>query len=406
MSLPPEVPAPERLIQRLEERFPALRHLRDRGGWIVGGAVRDLLLGRESDDVDLVFEGAAGIATSFADAAGRRRIVLGRPGVEAHRVTVGDRKYDFAELTRGSIEGDLSRRDFTINAIAVRIDRPIVLDPHHGIDDLRAQHVRQIDEQNFVDDPLRILKAVRMAVTLQFTIEEETLLSLRRHSRLLAKVPAERVTAELRLIAAGDAASSLSFLRATSLLDVLELAPSEGCAERLRRLGGADEVTALAAILCDFEPSAVLRFAERWKLSAVERASLVMQNSLYHRASSGRTQDDCHLRVAVRDAGPVEATRFARIAEAASLPQAREWSAIVARDLDFLSSCDGFLDGDELRERFGLKGKRIGEWKRRLLIRQICGLTKDREAALRFVEEKLGSELDVDAAEADGNVDR
>jgi len=98
---------------------------------------------------------------------GRNVIRLGREEhLSAWRVVDGPHVYDFAALLDGSIDADLARRDFTVNAMAVDLNTGVLLDPHDGRADLSRRLVRMINASNFDDDPLRVLKAVRMAVRL------------------------------------------------------------------------------------------------------------------------------------------------------------------------------------------------------------------------------------------------
>lgn len=405
VSPAPEQPSAEWLHQELQARFPELRHLIGLGGWIVGGAIRDLLAGRSILDADLVFDDAVAAAQHLARKANARVITLGRPGVEAHRVVTSGRVYDFAALTRGNIASDLSRRDFTLNAIALELDDPnSLLDPFGGRADLHDRVVRHIAEENFSDDPLRLAKAVRMAVTLEFDLDPETSKILSRHAEELERVAAERVWVELQLIAAADFARGLELLRDTGLLSQLGIAWDDRAVERLRELGPVTATTAFAAFLASADENTIESLADRWKVPAAERRTWLVQRRLWRSAASGELSDDCRRRVTIYDAGREESERFVAIARAARLPVAEPLAGVVEQKMDEIEACDGLLDGEELRQRFGLSGKQIGVWKRRLLESQICGLVSTREAAIEFVSERLRQQLDVDASEADGDL--
>lgn len=386
MSQPAEALAAREILSRLEASFPDLAKLQGAGGWLVGGAIRDVLLGREPTDVDLVFRNADQIVRTFATQVRSRTVVLGRPGVETHRVTSSGRTYDFAELTRGSIEADLSRRDFTINAIALNIDRLEIIDPFLGRDDLNAALVRHIDARNFDDDPLRTLKGVRMAVALGFELEPGTHYAIEQHALKIRTVAAERVASELRLIAGYDIGRGVALMQSTRLLEALELPLSDTAKERLTRVHTADSTTALSILVLEMDQTAIASFTDRWRFSASERQTFLVQRELFDRMSSGGLDDACSMRVAIYDAGAEEAERFGQIAGAARLSRSSDWSELVRTELAGILQCDGLLDGDELRAQFGFEGKEIGKWKRKLLERQICGLTATREEAIAFLE--------------------
>src|SRR5712671_5303782 len=144
--------------------FPRLRDLPCHA-YVVGGAVRDLIFGAAPADVDV----ACLDPLACARALGRSVLRLGREDhLSAWRVVDGPHVYDFAALLDGSIGADLARRDFTVNAMAVDLRSGALLDPHEGREDLRRHLVRMVDAGNFDDDPLRMVKAVRMAVRLDF----------------------------------------------------------------------------------------------------------------------------------------------------------------------------------------------------------------------------------------------
>src|SRR5438876_991279 len=196
------------LRDALQQRFPRLRDLPSGARLAVGGAIRDLLLGREPNDVDVECEDPLGVAQSL----GRRVIQLGRGDLIAWRVVDGDAIYDFSPLS------SLSRRDFTINAIAVDLATGELRDPHGGAQDIARRIVRMIDVKNFDDDPLRLLRAVRFAVTLDFTIDEGTVEAIRARAANITSVAAERIEHELSVIFSARAfRRALRFLHVTAL---------------------------------------------------------------------------------------------------------------------------------------------------------------------------------------------
>src|SRR5262245_19716358 len=129
--------------------------------WIVGGAVRDELLGRPVVDVDVACADPRQAARTFARRFGGAAFPLSEQhGAWRVAAVASDHTVDFTPLPNG-IENDLATRDFALNAIAVRVGSGRWLDPYEGRADLRAGVVRAVSDSVFVDDPLRLLRAVR-----------------------------------------------------------------------------------------------------------------------------------------------------------------------------------------------------------------------------------------------------
>jgi hypothetical protein len=170
--------------------------------WVVGGAVRDELLGRELVDLDIAVRDPRRAARAFARQAGGAPFALSeRHG--AWRVALEDgRTVDFTPLP-GPIEDDLATRDFTINAIARPLAGGEPVDPFGGSDDLEAHRLRAVDESVFRDDPLRLLRAVRLEDELELRLDERTEQLVQRDAELVTRPAGERILAELRRLSAG-----------------------------------------------------------------------------------------------------------------------------------------------------------------------------------------------------------
>jgi hypothetical protein len=170
--------------------------LRGEEAWVVGGAVRDELLGREVVDLDIACREPEPAARAYAKRAGGAPFPLSeRHG--AWRVALeGDRTVDFTPLRNG-IDDDLGTRDFTINAIAVPLAGGEPADPFGGRADLERRVLRAVSPRVFEDDPLRLLRAVRLEEELGLRIDRETEQLVREHAELVGRPAAERVYAEL-----------------------------------------------------------------------------------------------------------------------------------------------------------------------------------------------------------------
>jgi poly(A) polymerase len=175
------------------------------GVWIVGGAVRDAALGRTVADLDLAVAGDPGAAARALGAA------LGEPAFELSaefgtwRVVARAQGWqiDVTALRGGTIEADLAERDFTIGAVAAPLGSTELVDPFAGLTDLDEKRLRAVSEESFIADPLRLLRAPRLAADLALEIEPRTV-SLARAAAARAADPAgERQLAELRQLLGG-----------------------------------------------------------------------------------------------------------------------------------------------------------------------------------------------------------
>jgi hypothetical protein len=164
--------------------------------WVVGGAVRDELLGRELVDLDIAVREPERAARAYANRSGGAPFPLSeRHG--AWRVALdGGRTVDFTPFT-GTIEEDLATRDFTINAIAVPLAGGEAVDPFAGRADLDARLIRVVSSAVFTDDPLRLMRAVRLEDELGFGLDPETERLVRKHAALVTEPARERTLAEL-----------------------------------------------------------------------------------------------------------------------------------------------------------------------------------------------------------------
>ena len=164
--------------------------------WVVGGAVRDEALGRDLVDLDIACREPRKAAREYAGRSGGDPFPLSeRHGAWRVALAAG-RTVDFTPLREG-IEDDLATRDFTINAIAVPLAGGEEVDPHGGRADLDAKLIRAVSPAVFTDDPLRLLRAVRLEDELGFVLEQETERLVREQAALVTEPARERALAEL-----------------------------------------------------------------------------------------------------------------------------------------------------------------------------------------------------------------
>lgn len=170
--------------------------------YLVGGNVRDALLGRHAEYLDLDFvmpEKAVETARAIANHY-RAGYVLLDAERQIARVVFDWATVDFAQQVGSSLEDDLGRRDFTVNAIAYDPVQEALIDPLGGNADLGHRCIRMISPDNLKEDPLRLLRAYRQSAQLGFDLDPETQSTIRSLAPLIAKIPAERVQAELNYL--------------------------------------------------------------------------------------------------------------------------------------------------------------------------------------------------------------
>jgi poly(A) polymerase len=217
--------------------------------YLIGGFVRDKLLGRPTSDADIVCAGdgielAKTVAKKFNPSPqvsyyknfGTAHIKInlsGNPGEAFDIEFVGARKESYRDHSRkpdvvaGTIEDDQNRRDFTINALAVSLneeDYGKLVDPFGGIVDLEKRIIRTpLDPlQTFSDDPLRMMRAIRFATQLNFVIEKRTMDAIKEDSKRISIVSQERITEELnKIISAPRPSTGFDLLFKTGLLKII-----------------------------------------------------------------------------------------------------------------------------------------------------------------------------------------
>jgi tRNA nucleotidyltransferase (CCA-adding enzyme) len=223
--------------------------------YVVGGSLRDALLGRPASDWDLATDARPDrLLAVFPGAVYENRFgtVAIREGAETHEVTTFRSDHEYADFRRphrvefsDSIALDLARRDFTVNAMAWGAEAPAstsgpahprspaLVDPYGGVADVAARRLRAVGDPGtrFREDALRMVRAVRLAATLDFEIEPKTLAAIREHAALVEHLSGERIAAELQKLMEAPAPSiGLRLMADTGILAVIspDLAAQRG----------------------------------------------------------------------------------------------------------------------------------------------------------------------------------
>jgi tRNA nucleotidyltransferase (CCA-adding enzyme) len=251
------------VLQRVQPELGVVRGEATEPVYLVGGAVRDLLLGRGRADIDLVVEGDAGVLAEGlgADVVSHERFATAKVNLAGHEVDIAAARSESYPHPGAlpvvepavDIESDLARRDFTINAMAIPLrGEPRLIDPYGGQADLAAGLLRVLHARSFEDDPTRALRAARYAARFGFELESETAALLREAD--LGTVSVDRRDAELlRLAAEAEAVRAFTLLAEWGLVG-------------LRKQGG--ELVAGVADLLDADPWRGLAPRDRTLLAA------------------------------------------------------------------------------------------------------------------------------------------
>ena len=384
MHMPPQLHQNPILAGQVLERlnpagWPLPPEAFPQGTALVGGAVRDALLNRlgPRPDLDLV---VSSDAIGFAKDASRRwggTCVVLDAGHGIARLVIQGWTIDLAAQEGGSLEADLGRRDFTVNAIALPLEEGAVLvDPTGGLDHLQRGQLVAVQEANLVADPLRLLRGLRLASELGFELEPQSQVWIERHAALLGSVAGERVLTELeKLAAAPEGHRGLQACQAMGLLKPWGADPHAQTS-----LDGLSEHNARTRGLGNEELG--------WALPLARLAALFGRQALDGLRSSRRLQQRCHaLRhwQAVGPSGQLSETDQLRLHQEleADLPALLlfwpEASALAALDrwrdpADPLFHPRPPIDGKGLQDHLALKPtRRLGELLHHLTLERAFG---------------------------------
>jgi tRNA nucleotidyltransferase (CCA-adding enzyme) len=362
---------------------------RGEGVYLVGGTVRDILLGRTSFDVDIAVEGDA---LAFARRLGGEVTGHGRFGTAVVRFPDGHhwdvvtaRRETYREpaalpdVEAGTIEDDLARRDFTVNAMAASLGEDFgrIVDPHSGRPDLEAGVIRVLHAESFADDPSRIFRAVRYETRLAFRMDVETERLARAGLAGVALLSAKRFTEEVVAILAEERA-----LQAV---------------ERLGELGSVPSVEAALferadALRAELDPGAP---AWRLRLAVLLRSHPPLLERLELRRGDQRAVEDAFaLAPRLAEASdPVEiADLAARAPDAALLALALNDSPALREWFTRLRNVRLDVRGADLADLGLPESPRVGEVLEELRRRKLRGELDGREAELEAAKELIADE--------------
>lgn len=391
-------------LKLLEEASNAARQL-GIAIYLVGGAVRDLLLGLPVQDIDLVVVGdAAALLSTLAASLGGR--ITARSQFGTAKLRALEQNLDIVRARRetyrrpgalpsvhpGIIQDDLARRDFTINAMALRVEPPppLVLDPTRGLQDLRQGLIRILHPASFQDDATRILRAIRYEQRLGFHLERETEALLRRDLGFMNTIGGDRLRRELNLLFQEERAG-LTILRASELGALSALYPpmpdAQEMKKRLDRLssgnGPPESMHLLAMLAYSWEPVQREGFIQRLRLPGAWARVVRDVGAARHAADSLAAEESpAAVALKLRDLSP-EAVQAA----AALAPQEGSRRNL-QRYLRQWRTVRPLLSGRDLA-RMGIpKGPQMGQLLETLLHARLEGLVQTREDEEAFIRQR------------------
>jgi len=201
--------------------------------FIVGGTIRDILLGKKPSDYDIVaLKDPKIVAEQIADASKSRVVELGKSGMRLFRIMAGEHTFDVVAANGSSIESDLKNRDFTINAMAVSTADGTLVDLFSGCADIKDNIIRMVRRENLVSDPLRLLRAYRLAASLNFSIDPRTRSALLAEAHRITSSASERIRDEwIKLLASAQSSNYIKDMADIGLLTAIipEMNPLKEC---------------------------------------------------------------------------------------------------------------------------------------------------------------------------------
>ena len=374
-----------------------LARARGVGAWIVGGALRDALLGIADLDVDVaVSRDAEGLAGELEASGFGRAVVLAEESPRVVRVA-GKRSLDLADLAKETIEEDLARRDFTANALAIDLATRAWLDPFGGAADVARRRLRLVRAENLVEDPLRAFRAARFYATHGLRPDAAALAACRRIAPRLRGVAVERVSGELsKLLAATAAAPAFRWALAARLLPPalgldagpVRLRETVAYLSRLdaplRRLSGEERRLVRLAAIADgagLSPPETAAWLSRRRFGRSEAGRAARVLELVRRGARGLTGREAWSWI--RDAG--DEAPAALLLLAAGGPARRRKARRLARLLRRARRGPRVTGKDVLRWLGISPGPRIGELLREVEIESLRGGIRTKLDARRWL---------------------
>ncbi len=408
-----------------EPELAAVRGVVGRGrlrmdAWIVGGALRDRALGRAVSEIDLAVSGdAEAVARALQSLGfGRAFLLSADRSPRVFRVAGRRRLLDVAEIEGASIDSDLARRDFTVNALAFDLASGRLLDPFGGLADLERRRLAMVSEANLADDPLRCLRAARLAATHGLVPDRRTSGACRRVAPTLARVARERIQAELaKLLEIRQAAPALGWARRAGVLEpAIDLPIPAPAWRRLeRRIAVTDSVPlaalpgarrrrlrlALIGAGLEMAPAQAAAWLRRLRWSSEEASEVARLLELSSAARAPLTDDEEWLWILRAGAQAGDALRLAATLAPRSRRAVRRLAVRLRRKRPLPD-----VRGGDILEWLGLPpGPEVGRLLEAVRVEGLAGRVRTRAEARRWlqVRVKQGSTVSLRAPTGSGD---
>ena len=369
--------------------------------YMVGGPVRDILLGRPTVDIDIVVEGdaiilARGLAKTLGCQSkthprfGTANLTMGNLSVDL--VTARSETYEkpgaLPTVTPGSLKSDLARRDFTINAMAASIapnDFGKVIDYSGGLDDLRAELIRVLHPNSFIDDATRIFRAIRYEQRLSFKIEPDTESLIKQNLPMIDTISGNRLKNELNLIFK-ECSCAKGLKRADELGILKQLHPSLKAngwlSAKLRK--DHDLVTLFALLTYNLNEENCRDTLKRLNISG-KNGQIIKEVHKVKTALDALSTPNLPFSSIYRilENFSNEAINVVVLAEEPSVARQR-----LELYIEKLQQIHPVLDGDDLKRMGITTGRKIGQ-----ILKQLTNAKLDHKVRTRSEEEKLVKSL-------------
>lgn len=384
-----------------KQDFPSFRIIKkvtamDKSAYIVGGYIRNLLKGKESLDIDIVTgSDIKKLAAAIAQRLNGTIVNFKKAGMI--RVVSRGITLDFSKI-KDSIHNDLSKRDFTINAVAWSPSEGII-DPFKGIDDIKKGIIRAISEENFNDDPLRLLRAYRFVAEEGYRIDPKTRAMIKRLKKAISVTADERITSELfkilispyymkalKEVFEDGLLRQIISINSDKLLDnIKSLKRMERFIDSLRGLPPLDSTLIKRGksqgiyIALDDEYSQGLTYRGLFRLerlllgSKLDKNRIILSRAIWKRLQAIEEAFKVYIKGKRSISSRILFDIFYRLKEASV-----DFSILMGREKIFLEAqrflqMEDLIPGEKLAELTGLKGEMIGEVLRELRYLRFTG---------------------------------